>query len=171
MFGEKIGQGDLASKYPGTWKAWLNRRLDKLVVVRIALAESLKKVWAEHAELGADIEGDSLSSIFTCVELTRCLVTMEHLLVDTDEKVRVAACTVFHDMEFETACHRASVEILKELSGRVTDRKVSLRLLRRIYLLSRFGLAACCACRRFRSSRSTLQFCFLANVRPPSSCL
>ena len=61
MFGEKIGQGDLASKYPGTWRAWLNRRLDKLVVVRIALAESLKKVWAEHAELGADIEGISKS--------------------------------------------------------------------------------------------------------------
>lgn len=61
MFGEKIGQGDLATKYPATWKEWLKRRADKLVPVRVALAESLKKVWAEHAELGGDIESRSFS--------------------------------------------------------------------------------------------------------------
>jgi sister-chromatid-cohesion protein PDS5 len=59
MIGEKMGQGDLAAKYPGTWKEWLGRYKDKVPVVRVAMIESLRKIWTEHPELGKDIEGES----------------------------------------------------------------------------------------------------------------
>lgn len=56
MLGEKLGLGDVARKYPATWKIWLGRSKDKVVAVRIALVESLNRIWTEHPELGADIE-------------------------------------------------------------------------------------------------------------------
>lgn len=58
MLGEKMGQGDLAAKYPATWKNWLARGRDKAVVVRVAMTEALGKIWSEHPELVADIEGE-----------------------------------------------------------------------------------------------------------------
>lgn len=60
MLGEKMGQGDLAAKYPATWRNWLARGRDKAVVVRIAMTEALGKIWGEHPELVADIEGEFL---------------------------------------------------------------------------------------------------------------
>jgi sister-chromatid-cohesion protein PDS5 len=108
MLGEKIGQGDLARKYPATWKAWLSRSKDKVVGVRIAMVESLKKIWTEHSELGADIEG-----------------AVSRIMADGDEKVRIAACRVFLELDYETACHHVSTNILKELGERCQDRKVS----------------------------------------------
>lgn len=59
MFGEKTGQGDLAAKYPGTWKEWIGRLKDKVPAVRVAMVEGLRQVWTEHSELGKDIEGAS----------------------------------------------------------------------------------------------------------------
>lgn len=77
MIGEKIGAGDLARKYPSTWKAWLGRSKDKVVAVRIAMVESLKKIWTEHPELGAEIESEPFfplrCSCWACL-LTTCPV-------------------------------------------------------------------------------------------------
>lgn len=58
MLGEKPGQGDLAAKYPATWKLWLGRCRDKNPSVRVAMVECLKKVWVEHPELANDIGGE-----------------------------------------------------------------------------------------------------------------
>lgn len=57
MLGEKIGQGDLARKYPNTWKEWLGRHKDKIPFVRIAMLEAFPQIWLEHPELGKDLEG------------------------------------------------------------------------------------------------------------------
>lgn len=46
-------------------------------------------------------------------------------LGDADEKVRVAACKVFLELDYETACHHVSTQILKELGSRCEDKKVS----------------------------------------------
>jgi len=64
MLGEKMGQGDLAAKYPATWRNWLARGRDKAVVVRVAMTEALGKIWSEHPELVADIEGELCGGAF-----------------------------------------------------------------------------------------------------------
>lgn len=61
MLGEPLGSGDLALKYPGTWKEWLRRHNDKIPSVRIVMVESLRKIWTQHPELGKDIERKSFS--------------------------------------------------------------------------------------------------------------
>lgn len=62
MLGEEIGQGDLAHNYPGTWREWLKRCKDKSPGVKIAMAQSVCKIWQQHPECGADIESKSLSN-------------------------------------------------------------------------------------------------------------
>lgn len=54
-------------------------------------------------------------------------VTASKLLVDTDDKVRIAACRVFLALDYETACHHVSTNILKELGDRCKDRKAGVR--------------------------------------------
>lgn len=132
MLGEKLGQGDLASKYPATWKAWLGRSRDKFAAVRLAMVEALQKIWTEHAELAADVGGElrlGCQWISVCDELIRVdvvAVAMEKLLVDPDDKVRTAACTVFEELNYETACHHVSKQVLMSLAERCKDRKVRL---------------------------------------------
>lgn len=62
MMGEKPGKGDLAAKYPGTWREWLKRSNDKVAAVRVAMAEAMPKIWLEHPELNHDIEGTLTST-------------------------------------------------------------------------------------------------------------
>ncbi|KAK4057405.1 Sister chromatid cohesion protein pds5 [Microbotryomycetes sp. JL221] len=110
MFGEKSGQGDLAARYPWTWKQWLQRVKDKSPVVRTAVVSSLKQILIEHPELAQDIEPALLKS-----------------LEDTDDGVRLAACNVFENMDYETASNHISVRVLKMLAERVVDKKPNLR--------------------------------------------
>ncbi|GAA6036323.1 hypothetical protein JCM8097_001667 [Rhodosporidiobolus ruineniae] len=129
MFAEPPGHGDLAMSFPGTWKEWTRRSLDKESKVRMQVAEKVGKIWREHPELSVDIENI----------LTR-------LLTDTDERVRIAACGVFYDekkekdadgnaggrgggMDYETAAHHVSLKMLQTLGGRVIDKKDKVRAL------------------------------------------
>ncbi|GAA5962654.1 hypothetical protein JCM21900_006757 [Sporobolomyces salmonicolor] len=125
MFGEKIGQGDLARAFPGTWREWGRRAGDVVPKVRCAVAEGLKAVWREHPELGDDIEN----------------ILKTKLLADSDEKVRIAACGVFDEMDYETAAHHVSRRMLEALAERTVDRKdkvraVAFKALGRLYDLA-----------------------------------
>ncbi|GAA5824892.1 hypothetical protein JCM11251_005384 [Rhodosporidiobolus azoricus] len=84
MFGEPqrggAGGGDLASAFPGVWKEWCSRVEDREAKVRGEVAERVGKVWREHAELGRDVEALIL-----------------RLLLDSDERVRLAAVSVFDE--------------------------------------------------------------------------
>jgi sister-chromatid-cohesion protein PDS5 len=60
MFGERpvVGTGvaDIARAFPSTWRAWLGRKVDKNVGVRLAWVESAKGILANHPELRKDLE-------------------------------------------------------------------------------------------------------------------
>ncbi|BGP19464.1 hypothetical protein JCM10213_006284 [Rhodosporidiobolus nylandii] len=127
MFGEPPGHGDLAKAFPGTWKLWGERCRDRDPKVRVKVAERVGKVWREHPELSRDIEG-----------------ILHRLLVDTDEKVRLAACHVYANedgMDYETAAHHVSREALEALAGRVQDRKDKVRAVAFNALGRLYGLA------------------------------
>lgn len=80
--------------------------------------------------------------------------------------MRIAACTVYLEMEFETACHATSVEALKNLGERTKDKKANVRAvafeaLGRLYHLA---FPQMCAlprelCRADPRSESRLQLC------------
>ncbi|GAA5874265.1 hypothetical protein JCM1840_000617 [Sporobolomyces johnsonii] len=125
MFGDKIGQGDLARAFPGTWREWRKRAGDVVPKVRCAVAEGLKGIWREHPELADDIES----------------ILKTKLLADSDEKVRIAACGVFDEMDYETAAHHVSRGMLEALGERTVDRKdkvraVAFKALGRLYDLA-----------------------------------
>ncbi|KAK4699468.1 sister chromatid cohesion protein PDS5, partial [Phenoliferia sp. Uapishka_3] len=110
MSGEKAGQGDLALKYPTAWRGFLGRSKDKVSSVRMAVVESLPKIWTEHPELASDIEA-----------------VMTTLLLDTDDKVRIAACTAFEVLDFETTSTHVSKTMLVSLGSRCLDTKPAIR--------------------------------------------
>lgn len=49
---------------------------------------------------------------------------MGNLLLDPDDKVRLAACSVFEDITYETASHHVTKELLVAFGERCKDRKV-----------------------------------------------
>ncbi|GAA6017525.1 hypothetical protein JCM11491_006853 [Sporobolomyces phaffii] len=110
MFADKRGAGDLAASFPLVWREWTKRTADVTPAVRIAVAGCLRKIWSRHAELGPDIES-----------------ILHKLLADSDEKVRLAACQIFEGMDYETACHHVSSQMLKALGERTVDRKEKVR--------------------------------------------
>jgi sister-chromatid-cohesion protein PDS5 len=61
MFGERptIGSGvaDIAKAYPATWRAWLGRKVDKSIQVRLAWVEATRGILGSHPELHKALEG------------------------------------------------------------------------------------------------------------------
>lgn len=127
MFGEPVGHGDLAKAFPGVWQEWLRRSRDLSVKVRIAFCERLGKVWKEHPELAKDIEGAHLPSptLLLVAHPSPPAAHLQHyLLVDTDDKVRLAACQIFDGLDYETASHHVGKTALLTLAERTRDKKV-----------------------------------------------
>jgi len=56
--------------------------------------------------------------------LLRAVEILKKLLSDSDEKVRLAACQIFEEIDYETACHHVSRRSLEALGERTVDRKV-----------------------------------------------
>ena len=60
MFGERpiVGTGvaELAKAYPSTWRAWLGRKVDKAIVVRLAWVEASRGILVNHPELYKSLE-------------------------------------------------------------------------------------------------------------------
>ncbi|GAA5863133.1 hypothetical protein JCM3774_001432 [Rhodotorula dairenensis] len=111
MLGEPVGHGDLAKTNPAVWKEWLRRARDKDPKVRIKMCDRLEAIWREHPELATDVEGFWTS----------------YLLIDHDEKVRVAACSVIDGVEYEMAKIHVSRRALQALADRLTDKKEKVR--------------------------------------------
>ncbi|GAA6049962.1 hypothetical protein JCM3770_007070 [Rhodotorula araucariae] len=125
MFGEPVGRGDLARAFPAVWRAWLARARDREASVRARMCECMRRIWREHPELAGDLAH----------------VLVGALLEDKDEKVRVAACAVFEDVDYETASHHVPRRVLEAVGGRVVDKKekvrtVACKVLGRLYDLS-----------------------------------
>lgn len=66
MFGERpiIGKGVesgivmIAKSYPATWRAWLGRKVDKALPVRLAWVQATGKIIANQPELRKEVEGE-----------------------------------------------------------------------------------------------------------------
>ncbi|KAG0073323.1 hypothetical protein BGZ89_006616 [Linnemannia elongata] len=106
MFSEKTSQ--LATQYESTWKAWLQRRNDKISQVRIAWIESLVDLIKNHTSLSKELS-DGLSE----------------KLVDPDEKVRAVACKIIGEFDYETSLHHIQKNTLIQVGHRCRDKKKS----------------------------------------------
>lgn len=52
---------------------------------------------------------------------------LEAKLLDPDDKVRTAVCKVFSQLDYESALHNVSEELLRAVAGRFLDKKVLLQ--------------------------------------------
>lgn len=102
----------LLQQYPSTYKAWAGRRNDKIVAIRVAWTEGIGRILAEA---NGAIREESIERL--CIDglLTR--------LVDTDEKVRLAACRVIENIDYSTAKKRLTKTLIKTYSERCRDKK------------------------------------------------
>jgi sister chromatid cohesion protein PDS5 len=48
---------------------------------------------------------------------------LQSKMLDMEEKVRAVTCKIFSQLDYETALHHISVELLKALSDRIMDKK------------------------------------------------
>lgn len=115
MFAEKPaksggGGGDLARKYPNTWRAWLGRSKDRSSSLRVVWVEAMKALLINHPELGTDLTP-----------------LIKEKLVEPDEKVRAALCRVFSVLDYETALHHVEKSVLLVIAERCKDKKTSVR--------------------------------------------
>ncbi|MCO5558231.1 hypothetical protein L7F22_011810 [Adiantum nelumboides] len=104
------GGAYMASQYNSTWRQWLSRSNDKVVSVRTAWLEGAHGVLVNHAALKSDI----------CERLSS-------KLVDSDEKVRLAAIAVMARLDYETLIHHVDIRTVRELSDRCRDKKPAAR--------------------------------------------
>ncbi|ORX33887.1 armadillo-type protein [Kockovaella imperatae] len=114
MFGERpvVGNGtaDLARAYPSAWRAWLGRRLDKAVNVRLAWVESSRVVLTNHPELRQEIQPFLVDRI-----------------EDSSDLVRSVICKVICALDYETALHQINEATLRAVGSRMSDKKSNVR--------------------------------------------
>ncbi|KAG0342315.1 hypothetical protein BG000_005598 [Podila horticola] len=106
MFAEKTSQ--LTSQYESTWKAWLQRRNDKIPSVRILWLESLVGLIKAQPTLAK--------------ELNECLAER---FLDPEEKVRSVACRIIGELDYETSLHHVQKDTLIQMGHRCRDKKKS----------------------------------------------
>ncbi|KAK4687777.1 sister chromatid cohesion protein PDS5, partial [Tremellales sp. Uapishka_1] len=113
IFGErtKAGATDFARAYPSAWKAWLGRRLDKALLVRLAWVEASRDILIHHPDLRQDLQVDLIDRIS-----------------DPDEKVRAAICKVIGSLDYETALHHVNEKTIRAVGGRISDKKSVVRV-------------------------------------------
>ncbi|KAF8325800.1 armadillo-type protein [Cantharellus anzutake] len=109
LFSEQGGD-ELAQKYPQVWKSWITRTRDKSAGVRVTFIEASKGMLGHHSSLRHEV-----------AEVLRSK------MLDTDDKVRAAACRIYSHMDYETALHNVTTDQLKELAQRILDKKPSVR--------------------------------------------
>ncbi|GJJ73906.1 sister chromatid cohesion protein PDS5 [Entomortierella parvispora] len=106
MFAEKSSQ--LPTQYESTWKAWLQRRNDKVPQVRLIWVESLVDLIKTHGTLAKELrEG------------------LEQKIVDPDERIRAATCKVIGEFDYETSLHHIQKSTLTQVGHRCRDKKKS----------------------------------------------
>ncbi|KLO11387.1 ARM repeat-containing protein [Schizopora paradoxa] len=106
MFADNAG-GNLDKKYPNTWGLWLARQKDKSPAVRVSFVEGCKGLLLH-------VRDDLRSSMET---------VLKSKLFDPDEKVRAAVCKLYTNLDYETALHHVSEEMLHCIGERTKDKK------------------------------------------------
>ncbi|KAH9477762.1 Sister chromatid cohesion protein pds5 [Psilocybe cubensis] len=109
MYADKGGP-ELVRKYPSTWQAWINRKSDISVAVRLKCVEAVPALLAKLPE-----SRESLDEL------------LKAKIYDPDEKVRTAACKVYFHLDYESALHHVSEEQLHRVVERGLDKKASVR--------------------------------------------
>lgn len=104
----------LIKQYPSTYKSWAGRRNDKNAAIRTK--------WIEGIGLILPSSGSALRQ--GDVEKL-CIDGLVTKLVDTDEKVRSAACQVIENLDYDTAKTRLTTGVLRSFSDRCRDKKPS----------------------------------------------
>ena len=119
----RVGQSmaELSRSHPTTWKAWLGRKVDKVVAVRVAWVESTYDVLAEIGDLRRELEGE-----LPLADIGSGLTTAELIdrVADGSEQVRAAICKVIGKLDYETALNYIQEATLKDIGLRLNDKKV-----------------------------------------------
>nr|XP_019008459.1 uncharacterized protein I206_07018 [Kwoniella pini CBS 10737]OCF47240.1 hypothetical protein I206_07018 [Kwoniella pini CBS 10737] len=110
LFAQRAGSEDPSKKYPSTWRAWLGRRVDKAFNVRLTWVEGTKGVLTNHPEVREELQS-----------------SLRDRIHDSDERIRAAICKIVGSLDYETALHHISLDTLKEIAGRMSDKKASVR--------------------------------------------
>ncbi|XAO21334.1 hypothetical protein I312_100083 [Cryptococcus bacillisporus CA1280] len=110
LFAQRAGADDPAKRYPSTWRAWLLKKTDKAVQVRLSWVETTLQILIAHPEVRRELE-DAMVGRFE----------------DPDEKVRVAICKVIGSLDYETALHHVQAKTLQVAGGRMLDKKPAVR--------------------------------------------
>nr|XP_018265446.1 uncharacterized protein I303_01812 [Kwoniella dejecticola CBS 10117]OBR87604.1 hypothetical protein I303_01812 [Kwoniella dejecticola CBS 10117] len=110
LFSQRIGTEDPSKKYPSTWRAWLGRRVDKAFAVRLTWVEGTKGLLINHPEVRLELQAE-----------------LRDRIVDSDERIRAAICRVIGSLDYETALHHISLDTLKTIGERMSDKKSSVR--------------------------------------------
>ncbi|KAK7046668.1 sister chromatid cohesion protein pds5 [Favolaschia claudopus] len=112
MFAADKGAGlDLKRQHPNAWTVWMKRKNDKAPQVRLKFVEATRALLSCPAELRDEVE-DALSL----------------KLLDPDDKVRAATCRVYAGLDYETALHHVKSQQLRDVAGRVADKKIPVRV-------------------------------------------
>ncbi|KAJ9093577.1 hypothetical protein QFC19_008306 [Naganishia cerealis] len=133
-----LGVGSTVSHtiYRSTWEAWLKRRTDKAVAVRIAWVTGTKDPLANHPELRRELERKTVVGAYS-----NHSTALAEKLTDVDERVRSTVCKVIGSLDYETAAHHITVATMRAVGERMLDRKPSVseeayRTLGRLYDLA-----------------------------------
>ncbi|KAK8847427.1 hypothetical protein IAR55_005285 [Kwoniella newhampshirensis] len=110
MFSHRPGTEDPAKKYPSAWRAWVGRKLDKALPVRLAWVAGAKGILVNHPELRKELEPHLVDR-----------------LEDADERVRAAVCRILGSMDYETALHHLGKQTLQAVGARLSDKRASVR--------------------------------------------
>lgn len=100
----------LTTLYPTVWKSWLQRRHDKNPHIRTIWIQQCPAFYNEQSSLLNDINS-----------------ALEDKFMDTDEKVRAAACRAFEPLKYTTLKQYVPLSLIKALAGRVRDKKSFVR--------------------------------------------
>ncbi|KAJ3367536.1 hypothetical protein GGF31_007438 [Allomyces arbusculus] len=98
--------------YPGAWKGWLNRRNDKVAQIRLQWLSLVPDVYNRHA-------------VHLAPELNEALTQR---LLDVDEKVRLAACQIVPQIEFDTVRRFVTANVFDAIGSRIKDKRLSVRM-------------------------------------------
>ncbi|KNE65977.1 hypothetical protein AMAG_10259 [Allomyces macrogynus ATCC 38327] len=98
--------------YPSAWKAWLNRRNDKVAQLRLQWLSLVPDVYNRHAAHLAPELNDALTQ----------------RLLDMDEKVRLAACQIVPQIDFDTVRRFVTANVFDAVGSRIKDKRLSVRM-------------------------------------------
>jgi hypothetical protein len=100
-----------------------------VAAVRIAWADHCLALYQNHPELAKQINGIIISFVISlCDALSITQVSLSDAIrskmSDPDEKVRIAFCKIFSQIDYESALKLVDKELLEVLGSRCRDRKV-----------------------------------------------